>query len=955
MSRVLTFLLLFLAAMTSAQQNYRGTPFVRNFGKSDYNADTQNWGICQDSRGFIYFANNDGLLSFDGVEWSLTRISASAPLRSILVDSRDRICAGLINDFGIIEREGHKPSSFRSLKYLLPEQFREFDEIWKIHETEAGIVFQCYDYIFLYAGDTIKVIEPSTRFRFSHKVGGRVLVQEPGEGIAELAGDSLVKLPLWEAHSETEINSILDLDNGRMLIGTTYEGLFMFNDGKVTGWNTPVNDMLMKSRLYSAVKLPGNRFAFGTVLNGLVISDNDGNIIYNLNTDWGIQNNTVLSMLADRSGNLWLGLDNGIDFIEINSPLSYISTDKIGTGYCCRVFNGNLYLGTNQGLFAVPFNATSSTTDFQLVKNSAGQVWTLTEAGGQLLCGHNNGTFVISGNTAVRISDMEGAWKFISVNDRPDLLIGGHYKGLALFRKTDGGWKFERRIEGFDESSRYLLQDSNGYIWVGHSGRGIYRLKPDDDYHNVNETVRYVEDKGLTSRTGNILFSFDNRICVSTDEGVFEYDGTANVFKASDELNSLFDRTGRIMSVTTAGNGYTWFIAESESGYLRKNEDMTYTRVTVPLRKLREKFVNEFESVYPYDSDNILMGLEEGFVNYNPSVPKQYNSAFPAYITRVETGKPDSVIYLWDGANDTGFRFPWKNNSFRFHFAAPFFENEKPVLFSWFLEGFSDGWSEWTSEHYKDFTNLHEGQYTLRAKALNVYGSESETAFFSFTVSPPFTRSAISYVLYALIFAALLYGIIRYFLNKAAQAARRKEEELLRELKEQQIRHEQEVLLAEKEIVDLRNEKLQSDMVFRDRELANQTMTIIEKNKLLKTISDELHGIQDYVTNDQAKEKISGLKRKITRAIDIRQQNKIFESYFDAANEDFFRRLKEEYPDLTSYDLRICAFIRMNIPTKEIAAILNISYRGAEVSRYRLRKKMHLSRDVNLSAYLAGF
>ena len=68
MSRVLTFLLLFLAAMTSAQQNYRGTPFVRNFGKSDYNADTQNWGICQDSRGFIYFANNDGLLSFDGVE-----------------------------------------------------------------------------------------------------------------------------------------------------------------------------------------------------------------------------------------------------------------------------------------------------------------------------------------------------------------------------------------------------------------------------------------------------------------------------------------------------------------------------------------------------------------------------------------------------------------------------------------------------------------------------------------------------------------------------------------------------------------------------------------------------------------------------------------------------------------------------------------------------------------------
>jgi DNA-binding CsgD family transcriptional regulator len=109
------------------------------------------------------------------------------------------------------------------------------------------------------------------------------------------------------------------------------------------------------------------------------------------------------------------------------------------------------------------------------------------------------------------------------------------------------------------------------------------------------------------------------------------------------------------------------------------------------------------------------------------------------------------------------------------------------------------------------------------------------------------------------------------------------------------------------------------------------------------------------MVNKTAKNKIRSLKREISKEIDVKHQNKIFEAYFDEANEKLFKQLKERFPDLTPYDLRLCAFIRMNISTKEIAAILNISYRGAEVSRYRLRKKLKLSRGESLSAFIAGF
>lgn len=954
MSKVLTLLLLLCSTVTLARENYRGTPYVRNYQKSEYNADTQNWAISQDSRGFIYFANNDGLLSFDGVEWTLTRISATAPLRSVLVDSHDNIYVGLINDFGIVTRSGNSPPAFASLKYLLPEKYRTFDEIWRIYETADGIVFQCYEYIFIYAGDAIKIIEPATRFRFSHMAGGRLLVQEPGAGVSELTGDRLVSLPWWHENSDREISSVIDMDNGTMLIGTTYDGVFLLEDGIVTGWNTPVNEQLIKSRLYCAVRLPGNRLAFGTILNGLIVTDYDGNIIYTLNTERGIQNNTILSLFVDKSENLWLGLDNGIDYAEIDSPLSYIGSDRIGTGYCCRVFEGNFYLGTNQGLYVVPVDDRTLSDDFKLVENTAGQVWTLEEAGGQLLCGHNNGTFIIRGREAEKICNLDGAWKFITVSGKPDLLIGGHYDGLVLYRQTNGRWSSCRKIEGFKESSRYLFQDADGYIWVGHSGMGIFRLKLNDTWDTVTETISYAAEGGLPSQAGNILFSFTGSIYVSAHDGIYEYDKTGNRFRPSDALNDLFTGCGRIMSVTQAANGYTWFIAESESGYLRQNEDMTYTRVTVPLKKLTNKYVNEFESIYPHDDENIFMGLEEGFVNYNHSVPKQYITAFPAFITRIETDKPDSLIYIWKGTDDTRFQFPYRANSLRFRFASPFYENDSPLMFSYFLDGFSEEWSDWAPEHYKDFTNLHEGKYALSVKARNVFGAESETAHLSFTVKPPLRRSTLAYIIYLLIFWAFIYSLAHYFRRRAALAALKKEEKLRTDMEEQQRIHDQESLLAEKKILDLTNEKLRSEMLFRDRELANQTMVIIEKNKILQRVCEELYGIQDYVVNDQIRTKVLDLKKKINRAIDIKHQNKIFESYFDEANEDFFRVLKEKHPDLTPYDLRVCAFIRMNIPTKEIATILNISYRGAEVSRYRLRKKMQLSRDVNLSAYLTG-
>ncbi|MBE0675736.1 MAG: hypothetical protein IH591_13835, partial [Bacteroidales bacterium] len=666
-------------------------------------------------------------------------------------------------------------------------------------------------------------------------------------------------------------------------------------------------------------------------------------------------NNTVLSLLRDRDDNLWLGLDNGIDYIETNSPLSYIGSNKIGTGYCCKVFQGNLYLGTNQGLYMTPFESSATAADFQLVKNTAGQVWTLEEFDGQLLCGHDKGTFIIRGLNAEKICNEPGAWKYIPVNDNPGMLIGGHYRGLVLLRKTDNQWKFYRKVEGFEESSRYLFQDQDGHIWIGHGGRGIFRIKIDADAGRVVESVRYTEGQGLPSDVGNILLSYGDKILVTATNGYYEYEKESDSFVPSVKAGEIFGDAGKLKSLVTDNTGNIWFIADSASGFIRVNEDLTYTRITIPLRKLTSKHVNEFEFIYPYDSKNIFIGLEDGFAHYAPLIPKSYNEKFAAFITTVELPYVDSVLYLRTADTEGGRRFPYRNNSFRFKFAAPFFENEEPLEFSYLLEGFSDDWSHWTTDRYKDFAMLREGSYTIYLKARNIYGVESEPASYSFRILPPWHRSILAWIIYAALFLGWILLIIRYILHRARLATLRQEEKHRQEIKEREERYQREALIAEREIIRLRNEKLQSEMISRDKELANQTMGLINKNKFLKRVNEDLGNIQDYIVNDAARAKVAGLKKLIRKEIDQKVQNKIFETYFDEANEELFRRLKEKYPDLTSYDLRLCAFIKMNISTKEIATILNISYRGAEVSRYRLRKKMDLPREINLSSHLAGF
>lgn len=948
---IISFLLLPVLALSQVKRI--GRPNIINHPKTEYKAGTQNWGCAQDPDGFMYYANNDGLLRFDGLEWKLFQVSNTSPIRSLCIDKEGTIFIGLDNDFGIFDIDASGGPAFKSLFDKLPPHIQNVNIIWKIHDTQDGIVFQSFSYIFILEDDEINIIRPEEAFHYSFYVNKRLFFHEPGIGLFELINGFVNKVPWADDLKDMEILSIISFHENQLLIGTAHNGWFEYKSGRLTKWDAPVNHIVEKDVLFCATKLYGNNLAIGTILNGLIIVNSDGAIIQHLNTSNGLQNNTILSLHNDRSGNLWLGLDNGVDYIELNSPLSYISgSEGISTGYCCTVFKGMLYLGTNRGLFAKPFNASiqDETSKFKLVDGTEGQVWRLKEINNQLVCAHNFGAFIIDEYKAHLMDDKSGTWTFVQLKQDSNYVVAGNYSGLSIFHKEGSQLKYKSKVKGIATTSLFITEDKEGNIWICDGAKSVIKVRLNEELDSVLNLKYYGIEHGLPNDFYYRLLTMNKTFYISTVDGLYIYNGELDRFEKDKNINTLFDLKGRLKFVEQDEQGSYWYITENETGVIRKNENGNYTKITSPFKQLRNKLVHNWEFLYIHNTDNVFIGTEVGFAHYSSRTVASYDQPFKCFVTQLDVPYLDTVIYTNFKADILSF--PFKKNSFRFKFAAPFYQNPEQLEFSYFIDNYSEKWSNWSSDNFRDISNLHESKYVFRIKAKNSFGIESEEASFTFIIDPPWHRSNLAYFFYVLLLIAIGL-IVLWVIKKRFEISKQIEQKKHREalLKTEQ-EYKQQSVLAEKEIIRLRNEKLTDEKLYLDKELANQTLHNVNKNKFLMKINQELKGVSDNTKDGAVKTKMVILRKRINKEIDSHHQKQIFESHFEAVHSDFFARLKEQFPQLSPKDIRLCAYIKMNMSSKEIAPMLNISERGVEISRYRLRKKLDLSRDINLSTFL---
>jgi len=953
MFSVLRLLLLFLLLSHStfaSDIKSIGVPYIENYSKSIYGAGNQNWSIAKDNHGIMYYGNAEGLLTFDGKYWQKHKMPNGQIVRSVATDNKGKIYTGCFGEFGYWAIKNNK-LTYHSLTLLLPKGLKITDEIWKIYIDQDRVIFQSFSKILIYQNQKISVVSSSKSLLFLHKVNKRFFVEILENGLHELVGDKLVYLPQSDQLGKQGILSILPYKNGGLLIGTSKNGLFIYDGKNFNPLNTPANAFLKTYQLNNGVQLLGKYYAYGTILNGLIIIDENGNIVQKINKSSGLQNNTVLSLYADDEQNLWAGLDNGIDRIELNSPLYFYfdKTGQFGTVYSSIIFNNKIYLGTNQGLFYSEWSPnTASNLNFKLIQGSQGQVWELNIIDNELVCGHNSGTFKVLGDRIEWISRTSGGWTIKKLNSNPNYLIQGTYVGLSLYQKTPGtGLKFITQISGFDAPSRFIEQDNKGDIWVGHAYKGLYKLTLNSDYTKVVSTKYFDERNGLPGNYNINIFNLENRIVFSTDHGFYTYDELSNKFTRYEVLNKKLGSFASSNNIIKAGEKKYWFINHGKTSLVNFTEPGKIEIDSNQFSLLDGRMVQYYENISKISNSIYLISVDDGFVIYHTQQNQSNDrNKLPRILIRRIDDITDKYYTLSETGND--MEIPYRRNNIRISFSLPYYRQAK-VKYQYFLEGYSKDWSEWSDATDKDFTNLASGSYKFKLRAKLNDSSVTDVTTFKFTILRPWYLNNWALLVYSLLFAVILIFGKKIYERKLkkdslAISARLKAE------RDEILRKEAEA--NEKQINKLQTEKLQAELASKNRELANSAMTLVYKNELLQKLSDEIAKLKDENGKKLSEDQTRKIQKVINDGMNDERDWHLFENSFNEAHESFFKKLKAQHPDLVPNDLKLCAYLRMNMSSKEMSSLLNISLRGVEIRRYRLRKKLEVPHDKNLTEFL---
>ena len=911
-------------------------PTVRNFTKDSYKSGAQNWCIAQGEGGNIWSANSD-IIEFNGKEWTGYQTLNRTSARSLYYDRKwNRMYFGATNEFGYLHINENDQMEYVSLTDSLEVIS---GEIWAIHKQDEILWIRENNNIYSFDFKSVKQYCFSDKIAFSGLIGNVLTIFVNNVGAMKMGpGNEFVSIEGAELLNKKSVCSILPYLDNSMIFVTATEGLFMLKNGILSPFDSDLSNHLKRDNVYCAAT-DGKYISYGTVSNGVYIKDIATGNLMHLNTDSGLQNNTVLSMFYDNDGNLWLGLNKGIDMISLSSAeyRFFGNPNQYGAGYASEIFEGNLWLGTNQGLYCTDI---SDNDNIRQVSEVKGQVWELQTYDNHLFCCNDKGIHIIKGNSVTHIP-MNGTWKLEPLKEHPDMLLGCSYDRMFLLKKRNAAWRFDSWIEGFNESSKVFEEDTDGKIWFSHWLKGLFRLDIDIDSRCVTKQEYLAKNMGFPEDWGNTPIDVNGEIIFHTTNGFYRYDTYNNHAYSYDRLNAMFETPPAGANIHITPEKDLYISSGSQQIFCERTED-GFKVDSMSLNHLASRRILGFDEIRNLTENMILVNTEDGFSIIRTDILKQkeHNRSNCLHVSEVSLSQRKSpVIYTSRSNTDyisESIELPYKDNSMKFKAILPSFSSGKTVLYSFKLENFDKEWSQFSEANSKEYTKLPHGKYHFKVRAKTNDSEKIQETGITILISAPWYLS-----IWAIIVYLILSALIVYMVRKAMHAFMYK--------RKMQMRKENEE--------EMKKRKMKMELDHKAQDLAASTMNVIRKNEILLDIDSELESMSENMIDDKNKllKKLAKIRHMIKENIQHDNIWQQFEENFDIVYDDFLKRLGEQYPYLTVSDKKMCAYLKMDLSSKEIAPLLNLTVRSVEMTRYRLRKKLGLSREDNLSEFLQNF
>jgi serine phosphatase RsbU (regulator of sigma subunit)/ligand-binding sensor domain-containing protein len=777
----------FASAISSQTDLEKGSQLIYNYSPKEYDAQQQNWAILQNESGIMYFGNTSGLLEFDGADWRIYQMPNKSVVRSLANGKNGKIYVGAQGDLGYFLPDSSGRLTFHSLMDFVPEDAKDFSDVWNIFVSNGKVYFNVAKYILIWniQKKEFKIVKGENSFHAMFMVNGRIYVREWRKGLEVLTADSLTLLRGGEKFADERIYVMLPFpgEEGIILIVTRTMGLFKYNGNNFIPFKTEADKFIKENLIYlPGVALSDANILLGTSNGGAVVIDSTGKEVRRYNTENGINNNTIFFTYQDRSGAIWLAMDNGISRIDYASPVTYFDTRNNFSALTNDIIrhNGILYAATSDGVYYLD----PQTSIFHRLKNSNNQSWTFLESGNELLVGTFNGLFKVDKEKLSPVRKTLGNEYKVHIlkqsQSNPNRIFVGA-NGLWSILKNKNGWTDEGPILGLTDQVTSIVEDNDGKLWMGTNASGVYRITlRKDGKGNIildNPVIEHFETtNGLP---GGLLFvnKFNGKDYFESTDKVYKFDENKKMF--------YFDNSDQIVSVLNYYNSKglffdnedcfrrIWISAKHEVAMGTPQPDGSYKWLTAPFKRFADEQIG-----YIYSENNgvVWFSTASSIIKYDFTKKNSNNTDFSALVRKVEVGA-DSTIYF--GGMLSGPIIPeitYKNNSLKFKFSATSYEGKNTNQYKTFLESFDDDWSSWSTVNTKEYTNLSPGKYTFKVTALNILGIEGSTGTYSFEILSPWYRTWWAYIFYLLVLAVGIFLVDRIQRRRLVKKARERAE-----------------------------------------------------------------------------------------------------------------------------------------------------------------------------------
>lgn len=942
----LTLLLVCSCGLLTAQPV--GIPLVLNFDMHQYQAENQNWSVAAREDGLVFFGNNKGLLRTDGVHWKLNSMPGNITVRSVAVTSDQRIYAGGFEEFGYFKADPGGDLVYFSLSNQFDNQQLHNDEFWRIIPLEERVYFQSFSSIFMYNDEQVRPLQLPGSVVLLQKARNQLFIDVVDQGLHELNYDTLVPLQGMGPLQGDEVKLVLPHGEKGLLIGAAKRGLFLYDGTNAKPWQIRLAGQIRDAEINNGIFLDGYYF-IGTIVDGLYVLDTEGKLRYHLHAGNVLQNNTVLSMAADSSQNIWLGLDRGIGHVIRNDVLGYYldPSGELGTVFDAAWYKGFLWLGTNLGLIRMESDDQRSFKNPELIEGSQGQVWDLFIADDELLIGHNTGTYRVEENRLIELSPVNGGFDMqLYDNGINQVIIQSSYSSINIYRKGQDGWQFSNTVQGIIEPFSKFEIDPYGNIWAAHLHRNIFRIKLNEALDSILSIRTYGTDQGFPSEKNISVSKIDNRVVFPTGETIYTYDDLIDTIIPYDRLNTALGSFHKAAHIISGNNNKYWFIRDQQIGSFRISGSDIDSLFAYNLSMQGIQLGRTFPRIVNIDQEKALICLDKGFAIYSERAVK--GSAHPekTFLREIISEGAQLPRKLPLDPGPVPVNIPYAGRDLSFSFST--LPHYKMPLYRYYLQGLESSWGDWTQQSNVEYARIPAGKYTFRVQSCNIHMQPGPETSYPFIIRPPWYLSVVAILIYSILLVSIIIFIRITFLRRLELHARKVELEELQKAREKQSR-------AEQEFIRLKNELLQTDLDHKNNQLADYTMNVIRKNEVLMKVKEEIEHQKKELGDRYPNYLYEKIMKLLDLSISSEDEWKVFEYHFDQTHENFFRRLKKQYPELTPGDLKLCAYLRMNLSSKELAPLLNISHKSIEVHRSRLRKKLRLSSDDNLVEFLLEF